>query len=401
VAREYEFNADFDLSLRARWRGPKNSTELRQIDEMALHVALVGDSDDSVRLPADLPEEFLVYLSDHGLRLPELTVRPRIRGHQSFQPFGWNLAAAELNRRYERPVEHPPLDVVRAVNARSFAARIEREMPGRPFQLGEFASVSRLADHLQDSGSWSSGWIAKSQHGNAGLGNRRLSSGELSDVDRRWLDTIFAEDDLVFLEPWVQRAADLCTIFEVDPHGTIVDLSVHEVVNTADGAFIGALFDTGSGPRARWLDELVLGAEAVAERLSAKGYSGPVCLDSFVWQDGDSHRLRRLADLNARLHMSRPARRLWKLWDSRPVVYWRFFARRKLRLPGSFDELRAALGSDAYDSDSGRGTLVTSPLWIVASGRRVVPRKLGVLMVDETRAEVMAQEQRFRERFEG
>jgi hypothetical protein len=400
VAVEYEFNADFDLSLRPGWRGARSSAELRQVEEMAVHVVLIGESDDSLRLPAKLPEEFVDSLAANAVHPPEETLKPEIRDGRCFQPFGWNAAAAELNRRYRQPTPHPPLDTVRTVNSRSFAARIEREFPGRSFQLGAFASQSELDDHLRRKVRGPDGWMLKSQHGNAGLGNRRLRNRTLGPVDRRWLDEILDDDDLVLLEPWVRRITDLCTTFEVDEQGRFGDLTIHEVINTADGAFIGALFDADSEPCARWGDELALTAETVADRLHAEGYFGPVCLDSFVWQDGETQRLRRLVDLNARMHMSRAARRLWQLWGCERVVYWRFFTRRKLHLPESYAELREALGDDAFDPEHTMGVLVNSPLWILDSGRRVVPKKLGVLMVNDSRAGVLAQERRFRERFE-
>jgi hypothetical protein len=69
-------------------------------------------------------------------------------------------------------------------------------------------------------------------------------------------------------------------------------------------------------------------------------------------------------------------------------------------LPDDHDRLEIELGRDGFCPDSRRGVLVASPLWIAWGGRRRSPRRLGVLFVGRSRDEVMAQEFRFRERFE-
>jgi hypothetical protein len=98
--------------------------------------------------------------------------------------------------------------------------------------------------------------------------------------------------------------------------------------------------------------------------------------------------------------MSLPARRLWRAWDRARVVYWRFFVRRKLALPDDLDWVVRELADDAFDPGLGRGVVLTSPLWIRGNHRRWRPHKLGVLMVGDSRVDVLAQERRFRDRFE-
>jgi hypothetical protein len=181
----------------------------------------------------------------------------------------------------------------------------------------------------------------------------------------------------------------------------VTDLLIHEVVNTADGAFIGALFEPGSEMIERWRAELTRVATLVGRRLAGEGYFGPVCLDSYVWRSEQGERLRPLVDLNARQHMSRPAIRLWQGWDRQVTIYWRFFTPRKLRLPQTYHELARALGRDAFDPDRRHGVLLTSPLRLAdASGTWRLPGKLGVLMAGPDRHAVLGMEQRLRERFE-
>jgi hypothetical protein len=198
------------------------------------------------------------------------------------------------------------------------------------------------------------------------------------------------------VEKWRKRVFDIATVFELNGDGIVRDLCAYEVVNTADGAYIGSVFDRASEIVESWLPAVTDVAQKVAQRLNREGYFGPVCLDHFVWSDRGDRRLRSLADLNARLQVSAPILRLWQSWGADRVVYWRLFATRKLRLPPDSLEFEKVLGQDAFNSTSRRGVLVTSPFQV--AGRRL--RRVGVLLAGESRAEVEAMDRNLRERFE-
>jgi len=184
----------------------------------------------------------------------------------------------------------------------------------------------------------------------------------------------------------------------VDGGGLAARPFFHEVVNTADGAFIGAVFDGGSKVLEPWLPAMDEAAATVARLLAEAGYFGPVCLDAFVWEDGGTLRLRPVVDLNARLHISTQALRVWREWGGDRVVYWRFFSARKLRLPADYRELEEALGEEAFDPGARRGVLLTSPLCLGEGGRR--PGRFGILMAGDSREEAEGMERRLRDRFE-
>jgi hypothetical protein len=211
-------------------------------------------------------------------------------------------------------------------------------------------------------------------------------------VTRRLLE----EDVCVLLERWRRRVLDISTVFTIDGDGTVDDMHIYEVVVTADGAYIGSIFERDSETHERWRPAVTEVASMVGRRLAEEGYFGPVCLDHFVWSDGEERRLRPLADLNARLQVSAPVIRLWRSWGGDRVLYWRLFAARKLRLPSEYRRLEAALGSDAFDPRSRVGVLVTSPFHV---GDRKL-RRIGVLLAGTTRAEVEELDRRLRERFD-
>jgi hypothetical protein len=399
MAHEHLLNADFDLSLRPRWSGPGAGRARRRIADMAWHALHLAGDGDTVLVPEAPPEDFVRYLRSCGLELPELTIEPEICTDNRLLPFGWNRRAAELNRRYPRPARHPDLETVRQVNGRRYAARIEVEWRGDAHVTGVAETLDELLRLIADDTSAPSGWVIKSEHGNAGLGNRRIRRRDPTaddlDVVRRMLE----EDDAVVVERWRSRLRDLCVTFQVGTDGRTHDVHVHETVNTADGAFLGALFEADEHPIGMWREPMHDAADSLATQLAADGYSGPACIDGFVWDDHGESRLRPLVDLNARRQISAGAAALWRRFPRRGAAYWRFFNRRKIELPASYDELVRAFGDDAFDPRADRGVLVTAPLWIGPDRRP--SDTAAMLIAGRDRDEVFAVDRRIRARFEG
>jgi hypothetical protein len=393
--QEYLVNADFDLTLRPGWRSGPSDGRGRQAREMPYHLLLLGVGGDSVLVDADPSDYFVGYLERAGFPRPLPVVKPAATPSARFSPFGWNQTAEKLNISYDRPVPHPPVETVRRVNGRRYAARLEREFFDVEEVVGVFDTLGGLENHLVSQPE-DEGWLVKSEHGNSGLGNRRLRSPALSESDRGVIGRMLEEDHCVLLERWRRRLLDLSTVFDVGSDGSIRDIYAYEVVNTADGAFIGSIFETDSEILAPWRRAVVDVATEVGQKLFNEGYFGPVCLDHFVWTDGDGLNLRPLTDLNARLQVSAPFLRLWRSWSGDRVVYWRLFASRKLHLPSDYGELEQALGADAFDSASRLGVLVTSPFEV--AGKKL--RRIGVLLSATTRSEVEELDRKLRERFE-
>jgi hypothetical protein len=393
--REYFVNADFDLSLRPNRKAETVDGRGQQASEMPFHLLFFGTDGDSVLVDAAPDEDFLAYIGRAGLPRPATNAIPGLLPDAQFVPFGWNEEAERINGSYARPASHPPLDIVKRVNGRRFAANLESELFNGEENLGVFDAPVGV-EVCVSSRPPNEEWLLKSEHGNAGLGNRRLRSPKLRESDREVLRRLLAEDACVLVEKWRNRVLDIATVFELERDGTVRNLYAYEVVNTADGAYIGSIFDQASEVLEPWLPNVTDVALQVAERLTEEGYFGPACLDHFVWSEGVDRRLRPLADLNARLQVSAPILRLWRSWGADRVVYWRLFASRKLRLPSDYLELEKALGGDAFDAGTRRGILVTSPFDV--AGKRL--RRFGVLLAGESRAEVEEMDRRLRERFE-
>ncbi len=395
---EYLLNADFDLSLRPRWQPPEGEAAGRRITDLAWHALFLAGSGDSVLVPEPAPSDFIEYLDRSEIEPPTLTVEPGHRREKTLSPFGWNARAADLARRYDAPPDHPELAAITRINGRGFSAHLEDTLFDGGHTLAEIRTEAELLHWIDGSGDSPEGWILKAEHGNAGLGNRRLRTRDLSDGDLKAVRRLFEEDDVALLERWRPRLRDLCTTFTVTEAGAATEIRLHEVVNTADGALIGALFEEDPAPLAEWRSTMVETAGAVAGRLALVGYAGPVCVDAFVWDDHGRPRLRRLVDLNARREMSAGASTLWRRLGGRGAAYWRFFNRRKFDFGSSYRDLEDALGTDAFDLQNGAGALVAAPLWHGTERRR--PVKAAMLLFGRNRDEVFALDRRIRERFE-
>ena len=395
---EHFLNADFDLSLRPRWRFPDGESAQHRITDLAWHALFLAEEDESVIVSETAPDDFVAFLHRRGIPMPTLTVEPSHRAGRRFSPMGWNADAGSRNLRYRQPVDHPTLDTVTRVNGRRFSAEIEEECFGGGHTIAEIEDEFQLCRQLESPRNEPAGWILKAEHGNAGLGNRRLRTRTLSAGDLKIVRRMLDEDAVVLLERWRHRLRDLCSTFAVTSSGGVDRFALHEVVNTSDGALIGALFEEDPAPLAEWRTPTAEAAEAVAQRLAETGYVGPACIDAFVWNDEGHPRLRQLVDLNARREMSAGASTLWRRLGGRGAAYWRFFTRRKLRLPETYAELERALGDDLYDARHGAGALVTVPLWLGPQRRPIA--KAAVLFLGRDRGEVLALDRRFRERFE-
>jgi hypothetical protein len=390
-------NADFDLSLRPRPKQMDQPKLVRQVRELSVQGVLGAADADSVVVRAEVPAQFLDHLERCGACVPELLSHPQIDPAKRFRPFGWNAEAAALNGRHRQPVEHPDLAVVRRVNSRSFALALEEEIAAG-WPMGAVVDRREELETFLSRSQASGGWVIKAEHGNAGLANRRLEGPRLSEADVRFVERRLAEDDRLVVEPWLPRERDWSVVF--DTPFDRATLRVHEVVCTADGALIGALFEPGAGAASPCFDELGQMAEHVAARLDRENYFGPVCVDAFAWRDGDRSRLRAFVDLNCRLSISDPAHRLWQRLAPERTFFYRFFNRRKIDLGADLPAALAALGAKRFDRAQRRGILLASPLKLGAADESWRPGKLAIAFIEDGSEATLELERWFRERFE-
>ena len=380
--REFYFNADFDPSLHGRPTLLETGDET-YLHEMAWHFAFACAEGDSLIVHKPWPGDFPEYLVGKGLHLPRTVVAPDFTPSAAFHPFGWNAHAESLAVRYSEARSRPALAAVKRVNSRAFALELEREAAGSEDEVGAlFADPQSLAAFVAGH-KRAPGWVAKGEHGHAGIANRRVPSGALSAEDRTALMALFADHGRVVLEPWHERLHNMAALFTSTPAGAVEGFAGHALINSRDGAFLGVQVAPNRQPPDPWLPALRAHAGRLAERLAAAGYWGPVGVDAYVWQSPAGPRLRPLVDINARLSMAMPAHGLAARLPGRHV-HWSWSKPRKLRLPSDYAALDTALGSDAYEPRARRGILAVSPVFL-PEGR---PKRIGFAMVGEDAADL-------------
>ena len=121
-------NAEFDLGLRPRPGRVEQPALARQVRELSAQAVLGAAPGDAALLRVELPQAFIDHVGDCGLTVPRLLTHPHLDPSSRLRPFGWSGEAMELNGHHEQPVEHPPLETIGRVNARSLGLRFEAEI---------------------------------------------------------------------------------------------------------------------------------------------------------------------------------------------------------------------------------------------------------------------------------
>ncbi|NNE42609.1 MAG: hypothetical protein HKN12_00235 [Gemmatimonadetes bacterium] len=405
--REFYINLDFDVSLGAGANTGAGESRrehaVRRARDLVPAFLLAGGRDDRLLLEDRVPAEFLDYLKAQGLEPAAAGDIHHPDSGREFVPYGWNAAAEAFAGRYDRVPRHPDLEVVRRVNSREFSAELERDLVagGRvPGGINACRTLDEVREAL-DSAESPGGFVVKAVHSNAALGNRRVRSAEPSPEDRRVIARLLEESGAVVVEVWHERVRDLAVTMGVEPDGAARDVHVHEVINTAEGAFLGAVFGGGSSDNAvRHEAELRDTARRIAAKLAEAGYFGPACFDAYTWTDGECVYLRPLVDLNARIGMSEPFRAVAHRLGEGRVCYGRFFSARRFPFGGDQSLLLSALGDRGFDPDARRGVLLASPLRLGEGGDARTARRFAVVFVGESRDDVLAMETWFRGEFD-
>jgi hypothetical protein len=203
----------------------------------------------------------------------------------------------------------PPLDVLRHVNHRRFAAELGQTLPGARFvdtmdELIEAIAAPSPTGH----------WLLKRPFGFTGRGRRKVRSGSLEEAARPFALASLAPrrhgraSDLraggLQVEPWVDRAGDAAIHGFISASGeiTLGEPTVQRL--SPSGAWVGsaraAPFDLSDGE----LRDLEEAAGETARALYAAGYFGPFGIDAFRYRDaqGAVHFNPR-CEINARYSM--------------------------------------------------------------------------------------------------
>lgn len=280
----------------------------RRIAEMAAGWLAVADEGDGVYCPGRYPASFWEQMQAVGL--PEVVPFSReevLRRLDSSElvPWGWS---PPMRRLVTSQQSVPTLAAVRAVNARRFAARLEREWGCGLEGSIWIDSLDACADVVRTSFSEATAWVLKADFGQAGRERIRGRGPEIGEQVGQWLSRRLQQGQGAVLEPWVQVVEEVGMQWSISREGDIVWEGGTWLHSTSSGGYGGTTVPDDPAAFARDWAEVLDVQRAALNHVFAAGYFGPVGIDAMRYRDAAGEvRVRPLQDLNARWTMGRLA----------------------------------------------------------------------------------------------
>lgn len=340
MPRFFYGNFDFEYELAAA--AGRAATAPEQVRRMnaALAAAWLGVArpDDFVLAPAPWTAADFPDLVAGGLDLPRfVTGADAVPASSDIElvPWGWSPRVVALARAYDWKASAPPLDVVRAANAREFRWRLERDLGVALAGSGVAKSLDDLRRLIAGVADEPRGWILKANFGMSGRESLRGRGGTLSEPICRWAERRLAVTGAIVVEPLLERIAEDGVQIEIPGIGPPQLIGLAESIVDDSGVYRGSRFEglTESAATVPSVPPLVADAWrpaievalTVAARLQSLGYFGPLGIDCMRFRDADGQsRLRPLQDLNARFTLGRLALEHRRLVPPGSSATWRW-----------------------------------------------------------------------------
>lgn len=386
----YYLNALFDLEL----GGFPVMAQTRSAAEMTTLFVALAKPGDRVVLDVDLPEEYFRFLHEVGFALyTGAGLPPCADTPQTDIVWGWNREAAN---RLSVQFDESHGEAVKTVNSRRFSSQLaEMHGFGVPHSgfCGNMDEVRTAMEQLPQN----SPTVIKPAFGGAGFGFVMPDRGNLSDKEKLQIENYLCHGGVV-AEPWLDRTADLSTAMYVTKRGDVGEIRFQRQLVNSHGAFYGIYCSHHDLLLNRWRDELERVALIVAKEASARGYSGFIGVDSFVYKSADGEeRLAAGIEINGRFTMGILARLLFDRIAAPLPALLRFIGRKRGRLPQSYEEWKGLLGKSAFDPRIGCGVILLTPLRAKYQGKWEQPLRSAFLLVAPCEKDLFALDDKLRE----
>lgn len=196
-------------------------------------------------------------------------------------------------RRVGLSIDAPPVEVLRRVNDRAFAAGLGLGLPGARVFSDADALVAYLASQAPGEA-----WLLKRAFGFAGRGRRRVRAPVLDAAEVAWIRRSLVDGPGVLVEPEQDDVTDFALHGYLLPDGRLTRGRTTRQTIDQSGAWLGsAPADDALAPTERAaLDQAF---DAVVDALRAVGYFGPFDVDAYRHRRG----FQALGELNARYTM--------------------------------------------------------------------------------------------------
>ncbi|MFO0709622.1 MAG: hypothetical protein U0353_07265 [Sandaracinus sp.] len=244
----------------------------------------------------------------HGVRLPEgaVLVHPGAQIPVGYEARLWcptprAIAAARQKGIALEPTA--PIEVIRRVNERGFAAELSRG----ELEPTTIATSLEAVEAFVALASPTGRWRLKKGLGASGRGQRTLVSGALSLEDRGWIVRALRYAPL-YVEPEIAIEKELCVYGWARRDRGVELTGLRGQTTDGKGQFVRA-GRIDAGDCLGFATPLQAAAERVGHALLEAGYHGPFGIDAYVHRtNGGARVLRAISEINARYCMG---------WDER------------------------------------------------------------------------------------
>jgi hypothetical protein len=295
--------------------------------ELATSWLAVAEDGDLLWCPQFVSIEFFRQLADSGLpRVYPITDYAEAGPDVELVPWGWTDALIQKARLNRWTFCAPPANTIHDVNARQFSFDLETEWETGLPEASAIREPDQLDTALSRAASVCSRAVIKANWGMSAR-ERILIGGPLAEADRSWIRKRLAEQQVVFVEPWVERVEEIGIQLQIPQMGTPELLGITALVCDDAGQYRGSWFtkptNSGDDFHERWQPAVEIALRA-AERLQSRGYFGPLGIDAMRYRlpDGSIH-LRPLQDINARWTMGQLSLGWRKFLREAECGFWR------------------------------------------------------------------------------
>jgi uncharacterized ferritin-like protein (DUF455 family) len=321
----------------------------RDLAPLMLFTAADGD----VVLCTDKPgTAFLAKLQQAGFNVPQLATDSdgALKGRpvNRIEPWGQSPAAARRAAGLGAAIlsARPPCAdyaVFRKDWSARLAARLGCGLAGSRVVAGGDALAASCAEHFAAS---TAPLVAKAPLGASGRNMQRILAPGPVATQRSWLTKTLDLQGSLVLEPWLDKVVDLSVQLNVGT-GEKPVLGITRFYTDTRGQYIGhRLGRKLDDLPVEWLrviygermQETLLDVGAqVVEALAAAGYSGPAGVDSFIYRDGETLKLRPIVEINPRHTMGRIAWSIDRRVHHAVEALWLHLTRKQIEATGAAD----------------------------------------------------------------